>query len=216
MEFLTITIIVILVVAALALVAYPLWQQTRPEAFFRVDRAGQTLEEYQARYQAALVAIKDLMFDHEMGKTSPEDYETLLAQAKREAAEIRRQIDRLSQSGEVASVDTALSRQIESLIAQVRQEAAQQNQALLKQVDAEIELLKDVHLDGRGAAYCPNCGAPVNPGDAFCASCGTALRQPNVCPQCGNPTRPDDAFCTHCGTALKSAFSAQRPRNPAA
>ena len=107
-----------LVVIALLLVGYPLWRQMRPEALFQVDRSGQTLEECQARYQAVLAAIKDLMFDHEMGKVPAEDYEILLTKSKLEAARIRQQIDLLSQSSE-PELDPALDAEIEELVAQL-------------------------------------------------------------------------------------------------
>ena len=122
MDPITLTIIIslALVVGAFALIFYPLWQQTRPDAIFRVDRSGQTLEEYQARYQATLASIKDLMFDYEMGKVSTEDYETLLQSTKLEAAQLRQQIDRLSQGVESA-IDADLDREIETLVSQLRQ-----------------------------------------------------------------------------------------------
>ena len=42
MEPVTLIISLALVVGAFALILYPLWQQTRPEAIFRVNRTGQT------------------------------------------------------------------------------------------------------------------------------------------------------------------------------
>ena len=107
MDHLSLILILALGVGVLLLIAYPLWQQTRPEAIFRANRSGQTLAEYQARYQAALDSIRDLMFDYEMGKVSTEDYELLLHKTKLEAAQIRQQIDRLSQ-GQVSMIDPAL------------------------------------------------------------------------------------------------------------
>ena len=111
MDTLTLIISLALGLIVLVVILYPLWQQTRPEAIFRVDRSGQTLEEYQARYQAVLASIKDLMFDYEMGKVSTEDYEPLLASSKLEAAEIRRHIDRLGQ-GLVSEIDPALDARV--------------------------------------------------------------------------------------------------------
>jgi hypothetical protein len=139
MDVFTLTITFALVAGAFGLILYPLWQQTRPEAVFQLDSSGQTLEEYQARYQAELAAIKDLMFDYEMGKVSAEDYEKLLAKAKLEAAEIRRQIDRLSHSTN-ADIEASLDVEIEKLIAQLRLNKFSGNETLLSEIDAEIQL----------------------------------------------------------------------------
>ena len=60
MDPITLISILILVGSALLLILYPLWQQIRPEAIFKINRSGQTLEEHQARYQALLAAMRDL------------------------------------------------------------------------------------------------------------------------------------------------------------
>jgi DNA-directed RNA polymerase subunit M/transcription elongation factor TFIIS len=201
----------------LALILYPLWQQTRPEAVFRVDRSGQTLEEYQARYQASLAAIRDLMFDHEMGKVSAEDYQILLQKTKLEAAEIRHQIDRLSQRGE-ANIDPALEAEIETLLAQMKGSPLNDNETLRQEVEAEIEVLKNIKFDPTvGDLTCPNCDNLLEVGDAFCSSCGQALadhetkaEEKDVCPKCGYTFQPDDAFCAKCGTVLNETERMQR------
>ncbi len=218
MAALPLVIIVILIGGALALIFYPLWQQTRPEAIFRVNRPGQTLEEYQARYQAVLAAIKDLMFDYEMGKISAEDYESLLNKTKLEAAEIRRQIDHLEHSP-TAGIEATLDAEIETLITRLNHNF-EADESLLAEVDAEIELLKDVELDKQPATgladdklNCPNCHKTTLPGDAFCAHCGQSLAEfetefetefdADACPKCGYSSQSDDLFCARCGANLK-------------
>ena len=216
MDPITLTIIIslALVVGAFALIFYPLWQQTRPDAIFRVDRSGQTLEEYQARYQATLASIKDLMFDYEMGKVSTEDYETLLQSTKLEAAQLRQQIDRLSQ-GVQSVIDADLDHEIEMLVSQLRKSQPNGNKALLQEINAEIESLK--HMTPHtvvGGPACPNCGKAFKLDDAFCTGCGQALPElaPAAieagCPECGTPIKPDDAFCAKCGTALTENVTA--------
>jgi DNA-directed RNA polymerase subunit RPC12/RpoP len=209
MEPVTLIISLALVVGALALIFYPLWQQTRPEAIFRVNPAGQTLEEYEARYQATLASIKDLMFDYEMGKVSADDYETLLHRSKLEAAQIRRQIDRLGQGDDTLVANPALDAEIEALVSQLRGQPANGNGALLQEIDAEIESLKQLAVDAEtDGPACPNCGKGYQAGDAFCTGCGQALPEPTAanlgerCPECGSPVEADDAFCAKCGFAL--------------
>lgn len=211
MEFVTILLVIILGLAALLLIGYPLWKQTRVDAVFRVDRTGQTLEEYQARYDATLAAIKDLMFDHEMGKVDETDYQLLLEKAKLEAAEIRKTIDRLRQT-DTATLDAELDSEIERLVLETRQAGSSAESAVVGAAGAEIERLKRESAAG-SAAGCPNCGSPYRPGDAFCSHCGNALppapetlQSPEfTCPDCGSSVQPDDAFCASCGFALTSS-----------
>lgn len=214
MDALTLIIIAALIGGALALIFYPLWQQTRAEAMFRLDRSGQTLEEYEARYQALLAAIQDLMFDYEMGKVSSEDYETLLNRTKLEAANVRRHIDQLNRSS-TEVIDAALEAEIEALIAQTSPAGLNGKETLLREVEAEIELLKQVKPEqptdhaprfSRDGLICPQCAQPVRSGDVFCARCGQSLAElevkENICPECGYEYQPDDAFCARCGTTL--------------
>jgi hypothetical protein len=214
----TLTLIISLALAggALAFILYPLWRQTRPEASLRPERSGQTLEEYQTRYQAALAAIRDLMFDYEMGKVSAEDYETLLPKTKLEAAKIRRQIDQLSHHAGL-DVDPAIEAKIESRVAELKSGHLNGNETLLQKVEAEIELLKHIQLDPEaGAPTCPNCGQPFAIGDAFCSGCGQSLAEikieadENTCPECGHAFQPGDAFCAKCGTALDSNITTRK------
>ena len=221
MDALALVLSVALVGGALALILYPLWQQTRPEAIFRASRYGQTLEEYQARYQAVLAAIRDLMFDYEMGKVVAEDYEPLLTRLKLEAAGYRQQIDRLQRS-QAEVIGPALDAEIEAMIDRVRQQGVNGNQALLREVEAELELLKSVEFDDEAAEtdVCPHCGRAVAPDDVFCSRCGQSLAElpgstpdeevENACPRCGNTFLPGDAFCVKCGAVLDENAASQR------
>lgn len=212
MDALTLIISLTLAAGVFSLVLYPLWQQTRLETVSQNERSGQSLAEYQARYQATLDAIKDLIFDQEMGKVSNEDYDLLLAKTKLEAAEIRHQIDRLNHSA-ATDKEAALDVEIERLIAQLRSSQPADSAALLQEVDTEIELLKNIRLDPAqiDEAMCPQCGHAFLPGDAFCAKCGQPLPkiasdeptvQANLCPACGHAHQPHDAFCAKCGQSL--------------
>jgi hypothetical protein len=203
MDAFTLVVSLALVAGAFAVVLYPLWPQTRPEASLKTDTPGQTTDEYQARYQASLNAIKDLMFDYEMGKVSAEDYEKLLTKTKLEAAEFRYQVDRLNHSSNSHS-EATFDVEIERLVAQLRSNKFNGYEALLPQVDAEIDLLKKAPFtpaQGEELA-CPHCHQPYLSGDAFCVACGQTLTQ--TCSACGYAYQPGDAFCAHCGLALNN------------
>jgi hypothetical protein len=127
MDALTLMVSLALVGGVTAFVLHPLWRHSRTN-----DTDAATRAEYQARYQAALAGIKELMFDYEMGKIAAEDYEALLARAKQEAAHIRRQLDH----------PPDVEANIEAMVADLRQSGLTGNKILLRQVDAEIERLK--------------------------------------------------------------------------
>jgi len=207
----TLFITLILTAGALALALYPLWRrQTRSAAWpDRAAPAGRTLEEYQARYQAALAAIKDLMFDYEMGKVSAEDYQTLLPKTRLQAANLRRQMDQLSPDTGPA-IDPALDARIETLVAELKNGPMNDNEALRQEVEAEIEALK--HLQPDAETPCPHCGHTAQPGDTFCSRCGQALPK-TACPHCGHVVHSTDDFCARCGSVLNNNISIRKPDN---
>ncbi len=204
METFTITVIFMLVALAVAIVALPLWQKNHAKANPAAHHPGQTPAEDQARYQAALAAIKELMFDYEMGKITPADYEPLLTQAKLEAAAIRQRLDRWAQNAGEVNPDSGLNREIEALIAQARPQLTTPDHPLRPEIEAEISRLKQAAAPA--GQICGHCGAPRQPGDAFCSRCGQALARAagGVCPVCGGPVQPGDAFCSRCGAAQEA------------
>lgn len=60
-------------------------------------------------------------------------------------------------------------------------------------------------LRGRPIA-CARCNTPLEPGDAYCPSCGQDLPRSTpigiTCPQCAAINLPGNAHCETCGTAL--------------
>jgi hypothetical protein len=203
MDMIVIVVSLILIGLALFLILYPLWQQAHHAAFLEVDPTHQTLEELQIRYQASLAAIKDLMFDHEMGKVSTEDYEALLSRTKVEAAHIRRQIDQLDRAVVEAPLESSVETEIEEVIAQMRRQPSA-SQALLAEVEAEIKALKGIGLERFNTPVCSHCGRALRPGDVFCSGCGQAVTPVENCLQCGYAYQPGDAFCARCGAVLKA------------
>ena len=66
-------------------------------------------------------------------------------------------------------------------------------------------------MTGKTVGRCPNCGAKIRPGMAFCSGCGARLVQAEpaqpaaqaFCQNCGAPLAPGAAFCTSCGTRVE-------------
>lgn len=51
------------------------------------------------------------------------------------------------------------------------------------------------------AAFCENCGATLDPGDRFCAECGTKVQvDASTCVSCGFKFEHPGKFCPRCGT----------------
>ncbi|MCP3703141.1 MAG: zinc-ribbon domain-containing protein, partial [Alteromonas sp.] len=144
-----------------------------------------------------------------MGKVDEQDYKVLLANLKAEAAQLRRQIDDLNEGKMVTN--PAIEAEIERLVNQIPNETlnANDNHALLAEIEADIERLKRM-VPGVEPA-CANCGNAYEVGDAFCADCGQSLdgaehpHDESKCAQCGYVLRPDDTFCAKCGTKTSSA-----------
>lgn len=87
---------------------------------------------------------------------------------------------------------------------------------LIEQVNAlhdQIESCQAQIQAINASSHCPNCGAKIRPGMAFCSSCGTRLPQPepakpaaqSFCPNCGSPLTGDTAFCPNCGFRVQEA-----------
>lgn len=78
---------------------------------------------------------------------------------------------------------------------------------------AEIEQHRDEISRIKGIKKCPNCGADVASGSAFCNSCGQALAQDEpapaptdgkVCKSCGAAVPDGNLFCNNCGARLEA------------
>lgn len=65
----------------------------------------------------------------------------------------------------------------------------------------------------KGIGKCPNCGADVAAGAAFCSNCGSPVsdaqtekeseQKEDVCPVCGAKPDADAVFCIQCGNKLR-------------
>ncbi len=84
--------------------------------------ANQELENLLFEREAALLAIRDLKFDHQMGKLSDEDFTQLDARYRANAIQILRQLDELGivLNGEDAPVEDSLDTWIERAVQELR------------------------------------------------------------------------------------------------
>jgi hypothetical protein len=87
-----------LVVIAVVAVGYPLAQEARRRTTTMAKGERQRAE-LEARREALYTALKDLEFDHEMGKLSAEDYAALRERYTVQAVAVLQQLDALAAEG---------------------------------------------------------------------------------------------------------------------
>ncbi len=166
-----IILIALMVVGVIAFIAYPLFTTQHGNMTSTPD----ALEVLMSQRDSTYDAIRDLDFDFQLGKLSQGDYAPLREKYKARAAETLKQIDALTDNGHQADVET----QIEAQVAQLRQakedsietEVARLRRAKTDSVEAEIARMRAARKESR----CANCGTPFQPGDQFCAKCGSQL-----------------------------------------
>lgn len=143
------------------------------------------------RKRAALRAIKDLEFEHSIGKIDDADYEEIATRYREQAKEILREI--------------------EEKILPLRDRAEQVARAYLvkRGVTSEPAAARTPHksatvVPGLGVRRaCAGCRASNEPDAVFCKGCGARLA-PKGCPACASVNEGDAAFCKKCGGPLES------------
>ncbi len=171
--------------AVTAFVAWPWWTRRgapESEGVSEADSGGETLAE---RREAILAALRDLDFDHAVGKVAEEDYQSLRQTLLAEAAEVMARLDE-----EQTTVEADLDARIEAEVLTIRQTMTGE--------DGVVALTGEDDV-------CPECGRATRAGDVYCAGCGARLNL--ACPECGRPVRPTDLFCTGCGAKSALAVS---------
>ena len=169
--------------AVIAFLAWP-WR-AEPVA----DSQGETVDD---RYEAVLTALRDLDFDHTLGKVAQEDYEPLRQELVAQAADLLAQRDQVGLEAQPPASVTG--------------------EGSVCPACGRIALPGDEYCSGCGTELaparprCPQCGRTVIPGDLFCRDCGAGLAlAPAECPQCGQAIIAGDLYCRNCGAGLALA-----------
>jgi uncharacterized membrane protein YvbJ len=167
-------IILALVIAALAalFISMPFFSRSKNTGGteYIPDPRDERLRALRVQKDSLLNAIKDIEFDHGLGKLSGEDFEELLGRYKVETAQVLKDIDAIVKNGPIRE-DDDLEREI----------WAERKKFLTSYNDEEIE--KEI-LRAREAmwnttsdtVYCSNCGSACEADDLFCSRCGAKLK----------------------------------------
>lgn len=148
--------------AALAYVLWPIVRQDAPPLLAEDDRFTDLL----ARKDRALRSIKELEFDHQVGKISDEDFQRFNYRLRHQAIALIQQVEKLTPA--TNEVDEA----IEAQIAKLRQVSAPARHVTPATNGTTVTATEPATATGR---YCTECGTKLEPGFKFCASCGTPV-----------------------------------------
>jgi rubrerythrin len=127
----------------------------------------------EAQVDRTIDTLSELDFDRALGKILEDEYPARRQQFVAQGADLLRRLD--AARGTTGSALGERERAIEREIAARGAPRAEREAAL----EAEIAARRGQPAPNgakRRAGFCPNCGVPVQVGDKFCPSCGTALR----------------------------------------
>jgi hypothetical protein len=156
--WITIIIALLLSLAALLWVLWPLFS-AKVKPYHTED---EDLIELIVRKDGIMVAIKDLEFDHQVGKISEEDYQRFDARLRRQAIAYMQQIEK--RSPQIAKIEDAL----EAEISRQRRTLNGRNQPAPKPTTITGTATTSLR-------FCTNCGESLSPNHKFCANCGTPV-----------------------------------------
>ncbi|MCB0063736.1 MAG: zinc-ribbon domain-containing protein [Caldilineaceae bacterium] len=169
---------------ALAFIVWPLVSREAPLLPMEDDRLADLL----ARKDRALRSIKELEFDHQVGKIDDENYQRLNYRLSQQAIALIKQVEKITPA--TAELDEAL----EAEIAKLRRVQATSRATDLSATIATGEAVRSgaatAATNGKRAQpatqtappsrFCTACGTKLEPSYKFCAGCGAPVAQTAV------------------------------------
>ena len=160
MLWITLIVALLLSLAALAYVVLPLLSKQPPLLQVEDDRLTDLL----ARKDTALRAIKELEFDHQVGKIGGEDYARFRERLNRQAIGLIQQLEKITPESVV------LDQELEQAIAQQRRAQT----PVLSSSNGATAPTPAV----AGKRFCTQCGAQIGERHKFCGNCGAPIEAP--------------------------------------
>jgi len=145
-------------------------------------------DELLGEHERVLAALRDLDFDHAMGKLVEDDYAAQRAALLAQGAAVLKQLDQVAPGATAPTAarpaDEGVEAEIERAVARRRARpaaptspAAPSASGDADSVDAEIEARVAERRQAAvpPARFCAQCGHGVGPNDRFCGACGAPL-----------------------------------------
>jgi hypothetical protein len=181
MMWIALLIALVLALAALAYVVWPLLRPGPAPVMVEDDR----LTELLGRKDAVMLAIKELEFDYHVGKLSEEDYQLYDGRLRRQAVGLLQQIEQMAPMS--AQLDTTLEAEIAS-----RRRVAEPAMTGTRQPAAPALVVAGAPPAARVATAAVTGTAPIN---------GNGVK-PRFCTNCGNAVDANHKFCANCGAPI--------------
>lgn len=191
----TLLIGLLIAAGAAGIVLWPLLSRSAPDVPVEDDR----LTELISRKDGVLIAIKDLEFDHQVGKLSDEDYQRFNFRLRQQAIGYLQQIDKLAPQS--AQLDDVLEAEIARLRKTHSQAPAVNGRAEPVIDRATVPAASPVTASPVTAS--PVTASPAaEPVAAMPTPAGqSASTSGRFCTNCGQALAPNHKFCAQCGTA---------------
>ncbi len=140
-----------------------------------------------------LRSLKELDFDHAMGKIAAGDYTEMRERLRARAIRLIRQLD--GASAYRAQIERDLQARLGPSARAPKRTAA----SAATTIPAEVGGVAATDV----RRLCTHCSTPNDADARFCKGCGTALPKPlPTCGECGTVGDPDARFCKQCGHPL--------------
>lgn len=180
MMWIALLIALVLSLAALAFVVWPLLKPGPAPVIIEDDR----LTELLGRKDAVMMAIKELEFDYHVGKLSEEDYQLYDGRLRSQAVSLLKQIE------QVAPMSAQMDASLEAEIAR-RRRVADPPAAGMLPVKTPVVAVAGGAAPARVQTAAVAQAGPTN---------GNGSAGPRFCTNCGNRLEPNHKFCANCGT----------------
>jgi hypothetical protein len=174
---------ILLIISLLALVALyvsrPLLEGQRSRSV-SVDEEEHQVSALLAERDRIVNALKELDFDHAMGKIPEEEYPVQRTALMQKGADILRQLDTFAPAQEEP---VSAEERLEAEIAVRRSHlvpaySGSSSGNTIEDAEDDLEVAIAMRRRGRQektGGFCPSCGKPVQANDKFCPKCGSHL-----------------------------------------
>ena len=168
MLWITLLLALLIALAALAFAVWPMVSREIPLRPVEDDR----LTELLARKDSALRALKDLEFDHQVGKIGDEDHDRFYTRLSRQAMGLIQQLEQITP--QTAELEDALEKEIGQWR---RVQASTHRPVTGSNSEATVAAANDddLRVTTPHVRFCTQCGKRVDPSFNFCANCGSPI-----------------------------------------